>query len=94
MSPGELVCAFTYLTILLTLGDLAVESGGAPELVALRGKAEHREAARTHRPPRVIAPSLGCAGRVRLARAGVISTMWLRGGCLTFAPGPFPIGFR
>ena len=27
MSPGELVCVFTYLTILLTLGDLAVESG-------------------------------------------------------------------
>ena len=26
-SPGELVCVFTYLTILLTLGDLAVESG-------------------------------------------------------------------
>ena len=27
MSPGELVCVFTYITILLTLGDLAVESG-------------------------------------------------------------------
>ena len=27
MPPGELVCVFTYLTILLTLGDLAVESG-------------------------------------------------------------------
>ena len=27
MSPGELVCVFTYLTILLTLGDLTVESG-------------------------------------------------------------------
>ena len=28
MSPGELVCVFTYLTIiLLTLGDLAVERG-------------------------------------------------------------------
>ena len=27
MSTGELVCVFTYLTILLTLGDLAVESG-------------------------------------------------------------------
>ena len=27
MSPHELVCVFTYLTILLTLGDLTVESG-------------------------------------------------------------------
>ena len=27
MSPGELVCVFTYITILLTLGDLAVETG-------------------------------------------------------------------
>ena len=27
MSTGELVCVFTYLIILLTLGDLAVESG-------------------------------------------------------------------
>ena len=27
MSPTELVCVFTYLTILLTLGDLTVESG-------------------------------------------------------------------
>ena len=27
MPPGELVCVFTYLTILITFGDLAVESG-------------------------------------------------------------------
>ena len=27
MPPGELVCVFTYITILLTLGDLAVETG-------------------------------------------------------------------
>ena len=29
MSPGDLVCVFTYLTILLTLslGDIAVETG-------------------------------------------------------------------
>ena len=27
MSPGELVCVFTYITIILTLGDLAVETG-------------------------------------------------------------------
>ena len=27
MSPDELVCVFTYLTIRLALGDLAVESG-------------------------------------------------------------------
>ena len=27
MSPGELVCVFTYITILLALGDLAVETG-------------------------------------------------------------------
>ena len=27
MSPHELACVFTYLTILLTLGDLTVESG-------------------------------------------------------------------
>ena len=27
LSPGELVCVFTYLTIVLTLGDLAIESG-------------------------------------------------------------------
>ena len=27
MSPEELVCVFTYLIILLTLGDLAVETG-------------------------------------------------------------------
>ena len=27
MSPHDLVCVFTYLTILLTLGDLTVDSG-------------------------------------------------------------------